>query len=146
LLDPDGGVGGEFDPDGADCGGFGGGVAGGGGEGRVFCEHLRGGAGGEVHFFAAGEAGGQYLGFGGSREWWGVGERERGLLGVTGGVGVLRAEVVERDADFFFREFVALVGSVVSSVSECLESDCVSETGRPYPILAHFVDRSPCAP
>lgn len=41
---------------------------------------------------------------------------EGALLWVAGGVGVLRAEIVERDADFFFCELVPLVESVVSRV------------------------------
>ena len=52
LFDADGArVGGEFDPDGADCGGW---VWGGcSGERGVFLEHGGGGACGEGHFFAA---------------------------------------------------------------------------------------------
>ena len=51
LFDADGGVGGEFDPDGADFG-FRGWVPR-GGEGGVFGEHFGGGARGEGHFLAA---------------------------------------------------------------------------------------------
>ena len=55
LLDADAGVGGEFDPDGADLG-LGGGV-GFGGYGGVFGDHGVGGAEGGVHFLAAGGLG-----------------------------------------------------------------------------------------
>ena len=53
LLDADAGVGGEFDPDGADLG-LGGGF-GFCGYGGVFGDHGVGGAEGGVHFFAAGQ-------------------------------------------------------------------------------------------
>lgn len=51
LLDADGGVGAELDPDGADCGGCGGSVS--RGQGGIFGEHSGRGTGGEVHFLAA---------------------------------------------------------------------------------------------
>lgn len=53
LLDADGGVGGEFDPDGADGGGLRGGVMGGGRGDGVFDQHCFGGFGLEGHFAAA---------------------------------------------------------------------------------------------
>lgn len=52
LLDPDGGLGAELHPDGADGGGRWGWVCG-GGEASVFFYHSDGGTGGEGHFLTA---------------------------------------------------------------------------------------------
>jgi len=53
-------------------------------------------------------------------EFWGV--VGGSVLGVAGRVGVLRAEVVERYPDFFFREFVALVRGWCQLCNLCLAS------------------------
>lgn len=96
LLYPDGGVGAELDPDGADAGGWWGGVQG-RGEVAVFFDHGGGGTGGEGHFFAA--ARGEVLvdGMGG-----GEGLERVRSLGAAVRVGVLVAEFVERNSYFFF--------------------------------------------
>lgn len=78
LFDADAGFRREFDPDRADGGGFGLGV---GGRGRgVFLEHLRRGAGGEVHFLAAGTVRVR-------SQWLGLRGREGGKGEVRGSLG-----------------------------------------------------------
>ncbi len=129
LLDADAGVGGEFDPDGADlglrgrvrlCG-----------EGGVFGEHGVGGAEGRVHFFAAGRG---LVGVGGD-----LGGEGADRLRRTAGIGVVSAEVVEGYLNFFFADFVALIGDVSGVLVE-------ERRGGLYPVLAHLMYGSPCPP
>lgn len=107
LLDADGGVGGEFHPDGADRGGWRVGVGGGGGGDGVFGYHCFGGFGLEGHFAAAALVRDMSVGFLVKSDGRGLVEKTLLLWGTTR-VGVVGPKVIERDVDFVFCQFVAL--------------------------------------